>query len=237
MFRVKKILVGCIVGCLALLANPVLAQCSATAAPDEPPCIEVNSAGNGLNGTQHALELVFPGDGVGGSAYVQDNSPSNDQTFRAEMYLNANNIDMVSGPGGRFIFYAPFGNRTGSQKPAFQIGIKKNAAGLYRIFAWVRDLNSVNPGFIEGLNAFFLPDGTTDTKLTIDWQAATSDVSQDGFIIIYKNDVEAVRLENLNNPFEVDRVQLGHINGAVLSGANGSMLVDEYASFRTLLSP
>ena len=207
----------------SLLAGPVFGQVS----------IGVTPPGGGLNGTNHSLEVTYPG-GVGGEAVVVSTHPTNERTFNVSFYINANNIDLCTGPACRLFIYRAWGNREGSISDVMRVGLKQQASGDYRVLLWYKDRDVVGNGSWVQINGPFLSNGTTDHKITVEWTAA-SDGADDGTIRILRDDVlvnAAHAVIDKNMPFDIDNNRMGHTNGAVRSGATGSMFMDEFVSTR-----
>lgn len=210
----------------------VIALCAVVAvvgAAEAANSIDVTPAA-ALNGTNYGLAVTV--DGTAGEAVVISQHPQSEQSFNVSMYVNPNNLTLCAGTECRLWFGRTFGNRGGVFKDAFRIGMKKTATGFYRALVWVKDENSTNPGAWEQVGEFFFGSATTAHKITVEWQAATGNDTDDGSISVYKDDVLVETVSNIDNPFEVDNSRIGHAFGAVKAGAIGTYYLDEYVSTR-----
>ncbi len=208
-------------GLTLLVTAPVLAA----------PTIDVTNAA-ALTGN-FGLGVDF--DGTGGMAYVQSNHPSDERTIRVDLNINPNNMNMCQGQNCRWAFLHTLGNREGTgQKNAFLALLKGSNPGTttgYRVIFWVRDFDSAVPGNLKGVLGPFVQ-GDAKTKISVEWTAATGNNTNDGEFKIYKDDVLFATESNLDNPFEVDLIRLGHNLGAVASSANGTFYADDFVATR-----
>ncbi|PIE03511.1 MAG: hypothetical protein CSA81_01860 [Acidobacteria bacterium] len=157
-------------------------------------------------------------EGEAGS-YVQNDSPTAEQRYRARFYLRLNNVAMADGES-----FEIFTGSDSSQNKQFILSVIRSGDN-YILSSSVRD----NSGSFTSSVAAQSPVLTSGWHaIEIDWFADSSI----GYMKLWFDGVPSVELNNLSNDQgQVDFVRLGAPNGTP-SGATGSIDLDLFESRR-----
>lgn len=240
----------CLALVMALAAVPALAANSVAA--------QTYAAQDGSYG------LALAVDGSTNAAFVRDNTPSQETTYRAQFWVDRDGVGSPPPQDGggplfmdncagtcstRFVmFRGADSNYDGgaTEKTVFRIILRRlstdNADGArYSVaFAARNDLG----GFVY-VGGIVLPETARRKWVTIEWQAASAPGANDGIARLFQGNTKGAA--NLvgekttidNDLTEVDYIQLGAVSGlndqATDPLSTGVLYFDTFESFRSLL--
>lgn len=169
----------------------------------------------------YGLEVLV--DGSANQAFVADTHPSQEIAYRASFRIGHNNLSMAEGTG-HAVFMGRMAGGVGNVLRLFMV----RQGGTYKLRCrWKKDIDGT--GFCGQLT--FAP---VNTRVTVEWAAATSPGADDGFIRLFKGDVlQAERTGLDNDTYVIDTARLGLPQGASPT-TSGSFYLDDFTSFRTL---
>ena len=166
-------------------------------------------------------------DGSTNAAYVQDNSPATETTFRARFQLRSNTLNL---PNASAYAIAGF-NGDAASGSVLRVYLTRNFAGAWRARAQAKN----DPGganWTRTGNVTLMGNGTPFTRqVEVEWGA--SDGSDNGFVTIRRIDNGASATETGidNDQSEINRALFGGVLG--MTGAmSGTACYDSYSSFR-----
>ena len=156
--------------------------------------------------------------------YVTDDTPNAESRYRARFYFDPNTIRMTSG-NAHYIFYGYSGTTTVVLRIEFRY-----LAPTYQLRAAVMNNFSV----WQTSNWFNITD--TSHFVEIDWQAATSALSTNGYLTFWIDGTQMANLTGVaNSSWRIDRIQLGAVAG-IDTGTRGTYYFDAFESHRRAYS-
>ncbi len=187
------------------------------------------TAGAAIEGN-YGLQVTM--DGTNTKAFVRDESPADESTYRATFLIDMNNLTMTDGD---WHFIATFRAETddgyASARNLMRVLVRYRAGQTnpYKIRIVCRndDRTWVQPG------GHSLPT-TGSSKITVEWQASSAPGANDGFCRFYRNDILRAQGTGIDSDvwhgigsatIGVDQVDAGTI---------GSIHYDSFESYRTL---
>ncbi|MFN8487878.1 MAG: FG-GAP-like repeat-containing protein [Caldilineaceae bacterium] len=156
--------------------------------------------------------------------YVTDDRPNAESRYRARFYFDPNTIRMTSGDA-HYLFYGYSGTTTVVLRiefrylaPNYQLrAAVMNNLAVWQTSSWFNIADA--PHFVE-----------------IDWQAATSAGSTNGYLTFWMDGVQMANLTGVSNSsWRIDRVQLGAVAG-IDTGTRGTYYFDAFESHRRVYS-
>ncbi len=174
------------------------------------------SAAAALKGS-YGMEVLFDDNQP---KYVEDQTPTAEGRYRMRFYFDPNTITMASGDQ-HYIFTA-FDN---AGRSVFDLYLRFYN-GVYQIKAAVLD-----DGLLNYYTSYYT---LTDARhyLEIDWQAASSPESNDGYLSLWIDGVLKQTRSGINNDTRrVDYVRLGPRSG-IDSGTRGTYYIDAFELHR-----
>ncbi|MGB3565226.1 MAG: hypothetical protein WBH85_16640 [Thermoanaerobaculia bacterium] len=155
-------------------------------------------------------------------AYVQDNSPAAEKSYKAIFYLRLNSLSLA---GGDRLEHFVGSSSNGLEQ--FRLVFKRNTnLGENRLVIEAREDNK-SYASTDGSNELVLPSGWN--KIEIAWKA--KDVSGNGELTVSVNDGSAHLTGLDNDQSQIDHVQWGAIGGSIIA-TSGSMDLDDFSSWR-----
>lgn len=205
-----------------LSAAVVLAMVAIPATADNSLDVNANAA---MNSTNFGLEVLF--DGSVNNAYVQDDTPASETVYRASFWLDPNTVTM-----NNFSRFPVLLLRDGGNIVRLQLQ-NRTDLNTYRMRAQIRNsAGTFVPAQDPGTGARFLPIGDQPVEVTI--QARFASAGQALLTLQVDGGVEYIRDGFGNaNQGTVNSVRFGGTRG-IEANFNGSIYLDEFASFRTL---
>ena len=159
------------------------------------------------------------------SLYVEDDSPRDENRYRARFYLDAHDFDPGEGQGHfRTRVFLVF-EEAPTRRLAAIVLKRQGGAGAYSIEGRCRlnDNRQADTGFFAI--------GAGPHWVEIDWQRATTPIAADGRFELFIDGTSRAVLTGLaNGASAVDFVRLGALS--VKTGANGTLYWDEFESRR-----
>lgn len=154
------------------------------------------------------------------SIYVTDDSPDAETHYRARFYFDPNSITMAENDR-HFILTAYSGASTINVRLNF-----KYISSSYQLSALVRtDTTETGTGF------YTLSDAPH--AIEIEWQAASYDGANDGFLSLWIDGVVQQTLSGIDNDtWQIDTISMGAVNG-VDTGTRGTYYFDTFESRRS----
>ncbi|MEK6222752.1 MAG: hypothetical protein N2D54_10955, partial [Chloroflexota bacterium] len=151
--------------------------------------------------------------------FVKDTSPTADKRYHARFYIDINALSM-----NKHNNFKLFQGKMGT-KAVFYILLRKYD-GKY----WLRGKLRNDAGNYQQTKWTILP--KTSKAVEIDWQAATSDGADNGFLKIYINDVLKVKKMKVDNDLSsIKSVQLGVVQQIKPAySISGKFYLDHFAS-------
>jgi hypothetical protein len=181
-------------------------------------------AAPGLNSTNFALNVAL--DGIaGGPAYVQDNSPNNEGTFRALFWLNANTFT-TGGVQRSHTIYSGHDPATGVA--VFRVDMYQLSGGTNRVRMTCRR----NDGTYARTSLITIDQANTvvPRQMQAEWGSGAGT----GFCRLtrFGGNNPSVEVTSVpNDTYSIKRVRLGAVVG-IDAGSAGMYRLDEYQSFR-----
>jgi hypothetical protein len=181
--------------------------------------LSVTSAA-GLGGSRFGLQGVVEG---ASSLFVQDDSPMDEDVFRARFRLDPTGFDPGEASGHfRARVFIVFEEAPVRRLVAL---VLRRRDGLYSLMARVRldDNTHADTGFFDL--------GLGEHEVALEWRRATGPDALDGEFALWIDGAERSRLAGLDtHRRSVDFVRLGAMN--LKGGANGTLAWDAYESRR-----
>jgi len=184
-----------------------------------------------LNGTNYGMMVSL--DGTTNTVYVQDNTPDNEEVYRAVFWFDPNSLTMAQGASRMVIFFTrdldPAGGMPSGGNVRIEM-VKKN--NKFRVIGKMKKNNGLwvktnTPG------TGWLVLGDEPRQIMLEYTVG----SGSGLLRLTRMDTMAtVENVDVNNSFwDIDDIRLGMprivTNGASFSG---TMYFDEFESYRTL---
>ena len=152
--------------------------------------------------------------------YVRDDTPNNESRYRARFYFDPNGIEMAN-YDTHSIFYG-YNASTHILVVDFRI-----ANGVYQ----VRALTLSDTGTWRISNYYPISDGPH--YLELDWQAASANGANDGYLTLYIDGVQQTSVVGIDNDTRrIERVALGAVTG-IDATTHGTYFFDAFESRRT----
>lgn len=171
------------------------------------------------------LSVNMTGDTV--KAFVSDNSPSSERVYRANFYINPNNLNMPQQSSLRLMEI-----RKGS--PAAQVYIQGDLVfrdGLYKVrFSAFDDGGAIRRAGQLTLNA------DKNALIEVEWSTASTANANDGLLLIRKGNKtkQIMDIDNFHNGSDgIDQIRFGYVKGGS-NAITGNFFLDDFSSFRTL---
>jgi hypothetical protein len=180
--------------------------------------------------TQNCGALVTLTSGDTTPAYVQDNSPAAEGTYRVRLYANLRLLQMAN--GSVFDLFAAYDGTdpvppANAGNAAFRLAVEESG-GKKELIAFAR-LDSGNESSLATPVA--LPDGWR--SIEVSWSKATGAGANNGQLALWVDGKAQTGLSGLNNDVEtVNYVRWGAVAG-LDAGTSGSFRLDDFASQRT----
>ena len=205
------------VGCLTLTAADVDILSSGDVTFQAGDSIAID---NGFSVASSAKLTLTIDKALTGRAYVQDNSPSAEQLYRARFYVDLTSLDPASSPAiDHFTAYSNSG------APQFVLRLVKNGSNIDLVVG-ARDGGEfpTNPPSSVPLTEYFF--------VEFEWKASVTGLSN-GYLNVWVNGSPVTGLSGLDNEFgQIDYVRWGAVDGVDGTGW-GSMNLDEFVSQRS----
>ena len=206
--------------------------------------IDVNNAaamgpdngGTACSGGNCGLEIIF--DGSVNVAKVVDDTPADESLYRAEFYMNFDNLTMGDGT----FFVAMRATDLDLFRSAFQILVTRK----FNIFRLSGRAGTNNPAVFRITPRINISDGDGEILMRAEWEQSPAPATPGGEFTLTIVDCGGCASEGQsvnttdfhgvganNNSVGVDDLHAGAV-GNIPGTNNGSMYFDEFASFRTL---
>jgi hypothetical protein len=178
------------------------------------------SAAAAMGGTTKGLQVTI-NDNT--SLYVDDEWPDAESHYRARFYFNPNSIAMTSGDT-HYIFQGYMVTST-------------NAPAIMRIeFRFYSGNYQLRGGVVNDAGSFTSTSWSTISNgphhIGLEWQAATADGANDGYLKLSIDDAPVGSLTGVDNDTRrMDRACMGAVSG-IDTGTRGTYYFDEFESYR-----
>ena len=205
------------VGCLTLTAADVDILSSGDVTFQAGDSIAID---NGFSVASSAKLTLTIDKALTGRAYVQDNSPSAEQLYRARFYVDLTSLS--PGSGATIDHFTAYSN---SGAPQFLLRLVDNGSNIDLV------VSALNGGvFATNTASSSLPTGYF--AIEFEWKAAAADTT-DGHLDVWVDGSAVSGLSGLDNEFgQIDYVRWGALDG-VDSTTSGTMNLDEFVSQRS----
>jgi len=176
-----------------------------------------------MSGTRYGLQAVVDDTA---SLYVADESPADDNRYRARFYFDPNGFD----PGELALHFRTrifIGFEEGPTRRLFAVVLRRQA-GVFALMGRARldDNSQADTGFFTITDA--------PHRVEIDWQRASGPAANDGRFEMWIDGTSVSTLTGLDNSASaVDFARLGALS--VKTGASGTLFWDEFESRETSL--
>ena len=181
---------------------------------------------NGFSVASGAVFTAAIDQAMTGRAYVQDDTPSAEQLYRARFYVDISSLN----PGSGEIF-DHFTAHAGNGAPEFALRLEASGSNIALVVSARND--SAGGGYSEVTADAALP--TSYCAIEFEWQAADSGMTN-GYLDVWVDGSQVTGLSGLDNQFgQIDFVRWGIVDG-VTSSTTGTMSLDEFVSQRSSTS-
>ena len=176
-----------------------------------------------MSGTRYGLQAVVDDTA---SLYVADESPADDNRYRARFYFDPNGFD----PGELALHFRTrifIGFEEGPTRRLFAVELRREA-GVFALMGRARldDNSQADTGFFTITDA--------PHRVEIDWRRASGPTANDGRFEMWIDGTSVSVLSGLDNSASaVDFARLGALS--VKTGASGTLFWDEFESRETSL--
>jgi len=207
----KSTLVAAIV---LLIANLTIADNS----------IEVNASA-AMEGN-FGLEAIS--DGSATNAFVQDDSPNAETTYRMSFMFDPNSMPMVV--GGRHFIASATADSSQGNKSCIEVLLRRTASGYD-----IRVFTSVTASATNRKKTAPVPLSDEPHTIEIQWQESSGPGIEDGIVQIRVDGGAWVGRSDVRNWTQtVKNAKLGFLASSIDPGTIGSHYYDDFQSFRTL---
>jgi hypothetical protein len=174
---------------------------------------------NGFSVASGAIFTATLDQGLTGSAYVQDNSPSGEKLYRVRFYVDPSSLNPGSGDG-----FEHLTAYSGGGTWEFDLLLEDSGANVALV---IEARNGV--GFSSATAESSLP--STYFAIEFEWKASDVGMSN-GHLDVWIDDVAASGLSGLDNETrQIDFVRWGVVDN--VTNATGTMNLDEFVSQRS----
>ena len=158
--------------------------------------------------------------GMTGRAYVQDNTPSAEQLYRARFYIDLSTLSPGSG-----VSFDHFSAYSSTGTPEFELQLEDSSDNVALV------VNARDGGTVSSITAdSSLP--SSYFAVEFEWKASDTGLSN-GHLDVWVDGSQVAGLSNLDNENgRIDYVRWGVVD-AVDSSTTGTMNLDEFVSLRT----
>lgn len=183
------------------------------------------------------LQVNF--DGTGGSAYVQDNSPTLETVYWVVVRVNDNDLVFSPPTGGSFQFLRAF-TTDAAAGTVFRINVIPGIGGVGNQRVFVLPMLDSGVFHPTGSETFITTAAAppVNDKFVFEWNASTGPGMNDGSMRTYRGGVLRKSILSLDTDLlRIEMIRMGGFGNTISVGSGSELYLDDFQSYRAPITP